>query len=165
MSLDTDKPADSRSSGLKLNRRHVLTAAGVIGTGLASASAYAAGDKMGERRGKPDRAYRKVMDLANECTATGRICMNHCLTSFQAGDTMLADCAASVYDMLSICDTFAAQLTTGSAYVAGFAVVCRQACEDCEVECRKHARHHSECRDSAEACEKLVKAIDKMMKV
>ncbi|MEA3275428.1 MAG: hypothetical protein U9Q81_09125 [Pseudomonadota bacterium] len=92
----------------------------------------------------------------------GQQCAAHCLVAFQEGDTSLADCARKVNEMLPICKAFSYQLASNSPYVKTLSAVCRQACEDCEVECRKHEDKHVECKDCAEACAQLVSAINRL---
>ncbi len=86
----------------------------------------------------------------------GERCIAHCLVSFQEGDTELADCASKVTEMLAICGGFSYLVAANSSYNKDYAAVCKQVCEDCATECRKHDQHY-ECKDCAEACEKLVK--------
>lgn len=92
-----------------------------------------------------------------------RLCLAHCLVSFEEGDTTLATCARSVHDMIPLCDAFAAQVTSNSQYIEGIAKVCRAACLDCEAECRKHEVDHVECRKCADSCVDLIAAIDGIM--
>ena len=92
----------------------------------------------------------------------GQQCIAHCLVVFQEGDTSLAECAAKVHEMQAICDAYSYLLAANSEYTRDYARICITACEDCEMECRRHD-HHIECRECAEACEKVVKLARKLL--
>jgi Cys-rich four helix bundle protein (predicted Tat secretion target) len=106
--------------------------------------------------------YPEALEAANDWSDKARLCLAHCLVSFQEGHTTLATCARSVNSMISLCDAFAAQVANNSNYINGIAEACRAACVDCEKECRKHEDDHVECKQSADACARLVAAIDKL---
>ena len=145
-----------------LSRRELLAGAGALSALLASGTALA-GDAPGHRHADHARRHPKVLKATNACVARGRQCVAHCLDVFREGDVTLADCANSVNQMVPICEAFSYQLATNSKYVKDLSAVCRQACKDCEEECRKHEDEHRECRDCAEACAALVRAIDRRM--
>ena len=153
-------PADYEAS--QISRRKILSGAGAIGAALASGLAYAADGSSHEHAHHSPR-HPDALDAANHCSQTGRLCLAHCFVSFEEGDTSLATCARSVHNMISLCDAFAAQVASNSKYIDGIATVCRTACADCEEECRKHENDHVECKQCADACAKLVAAIDEMM--
>ena len=98
----------------------------------------------------------------NDCVVKGQQCVAHCLVVFKEGDLTLADCANKVNQMVPICQAFSYQLAANSPYVKSLSSVCRQACNDCEDECRKHEDKHQECKDCAEACAQLVAEIDRL---
>jgi Cys-rich four helix bundle protein (predicted Tat secretion target) len=153
-------PANYEAS--RISRRKILSGAGAIGAALASGLAYGADGSSHEHAHHAPR-HTDALDAANQCSQTGRLCLAHCLVSFEEGDTSLATCARSVHNMISLCEAFAAQVASNSKYISGVATVCRTACADCEKECRKHEDDHVECRQCADACAKLVAAIDEMM--
>jgi Cys-rich four helix bundle protein (predicted Tat secretion target) len=106
------------------------------------------------------KAYKKHVALtaaANECTAKGEICISHCLETFMAGDTTMAECANAVQQMLPVCAAMAQLSTYDSAHLPALAKACIGVCEDCEKECRVHEEHQPECRDCADACAALIK--------
>lgn len=153
-------PADYEAT--QISRRKLLSGAGAIGAALAGGLAYAA-DGSSHEHAHHAPTHPDALDAANQCSQTGRLCLAHCLVSFEEGDTTLATCAQSVHNMISLCDSFAAQVASNSKYIDGIATVCRTACEDCEKECRKHEDDHVECKQCAAACAKLVAAIDEVM--
>ena len=134
-------------------RRTLLQAGAVLaGLGITGAQAETAGHA---HHGKPSG----LVKVAEECEASGRVCMAHCLESFKGGDTTLAACAASVEAMRPACDALAQLAALDSRHVKAFAPVCRDICLDCEKECRKHEKKHVVCKDCADACAKLVTAL------
>ena len=159
---DTALSAPANCEASQISRRKILSGAGAIGAALASGLAYAA-DGPGHEHAHHAPRHTDALDAANQCSQAGRLCLAHCLVSFEEGDTSLATCARSVHNMISLCDAFAAQVASNSKYISGIATVCRTACADCEKECRKHEDNHVECRQCADACAKLVAAIDEMM--
>jgi Cys-rich four helix bundle protein (predicted Tat secretion target) len=96
--------------------------------------------------------YEDLAESAAECVATGNDCLRHCLDSFVAGDTTLAACAKTVRDVISACAALETLALSNSPHVPAFAKAVLGVCMACEQECRKHAHHHAECKDCAEAC-------------
>lgn len=145
----------------QFTRRSLLTTTGVVGAALASGLAFSA-DAPGHKHADRSPRYLDAFNAANNCSGKARLCLVHCLMSFEGGDTTLASCASSINQMISLCDTFSSQVANISKYIDGIAEVCRAACADCEKECRKHEKQHAECRECADACADLVSAIDNL---
>ena len=143
-----------------INRRDLLLAMGAAATAAYTGSAVAAMPGHDHSKHKPQ--HEDVLRATNECTDKGQRCIAHCLVSFVEGDTELAECASKVHEMKAICDTFSYLVAANSEYTKDYAKVCIAACEDCENICREHDEHF-ECKDCADACQALVKAIKKSM--
>jgi len=141
-----------------MNRREVLLAMGAAATVAYTGSAAAAMPGHNHSKHKPQ--HGDVLDATNDCTDKGRRCIAHCLVSFIEGDTELAECASKVHEMQAICEAFSSLLTANSDYLKDYSKVCIDACNDCEKICREHDEHF-ECKDCADACQALVKAIKK----
>jgi Cys-rich four helix bundle protein (predicted Tat secretion target) len=157
----TDKdslPQKNNQPQSGMNRREVLLAMGAVATAAYTGSAAAAMPGHDHSKHKPQ--YSTVLDATNACTETGQLCIAHCLVSFIEGDTELAKCASKVHEMKTICGTFSDLLAANSEYTKAYANICISACEDCEEICREHDEHF-ECKDCADACAALVKAIKK----
>ncbi len=144
-----------------LSRRELLAGAGALGALFASGAALA-GDAPGHRHEDHAPRHPGVLEATNDCVVKGQQCAAHCLVAFREGDTTLADCASKVNEMLPICKAFSYQLAANSKYVKALSAVCRQACKDCEAECRKHDDKHVECKECGDACQQLVAAIDRL---
>ena len=139
-----------------ISRREIL-----LGIGAAATVAYAgvAASAMPEHdHSRHSAQLPDLLDAANNCLDKGRRCIAHCLVSFREGDVQLADCASKVHEMQAICGAFSYLLAANSEYVRAYAVICEQACKDCEKECRKHEKH-IECKACAEACADIVDQI------
>lgn len=93
-----------------------------------------------------------LVDAAFACVKVGQACEQHCLTLLGKGDTSLAECAASVGEMLVLCDALTRLAAQDSRHLRALAGVCGRACRDCEKACRKHEAHHAICKQCAEAC-------------
>jgi Cys-rich four helix bundle protein (predicted Tat secretion target) len=154
-----DTAAKSNESDSRISRRDLLAGAGALGAALA-AGVSAAGDSPGHRHEDHAPRHPDVLAAVNDCVVKAQQCSAHCLVAFQEGDTSLADCAKKVNEMFPICQAFSYQLAANSPYIKSLSAVCRQACEDCEVECRKHEDKHMECKECAEACKQVVAAIE-----
>ena len=137
-----------------MNRRDLIGAA-IAGASLVVASAEVfAADEGHEHAGHNHAAggYAKLAEVAARCVATGNICISHCIRTLASGDTSLAACAKSVYQMTAICDALARLAAANSGYLPEFAKIAHTACLDCEKECRKHENEHAECKACAESC-------------
>jgi Cys-rich four helix bundle protein (predicted Tat secretion target) len=159
----TDKNLKTQRDGERhggIARRDLLLAMGAAATAAYAGSATAAMKGHSHAHHKPQ--HEDVLKATNECTDTGRRCIAHCLVSFVEGDTELAECASKVHEMKTICDTFAELVTGNSEYAKEYSKICITACNDCEKVCREHDEHF-ECKDCADACQALVKAIKKSM--
>lgn len=143
------------------SRRDLLVGAGALGALLATGASLA-GDAPGHRHEDHAPKHPDTLAAVNDCVAKGQQCVAHCLVVFKEGDLTLADCASKVNQMVPICEAFSYQLAANSPYVKPLSSVCRQACKDCEDECRKHEDKHQECKDCAEACAQLVAEIDRL---
>jgi Cys-rich four helix bundle protein (predicted Tat secretion target) len=143
-----------------INRREVLLAMGAAATAAYAGSATAAMSGHDHSKHKPQ--HEDVLDATNDCTDKGQRCIAHCLVSFVEGDTELAKCASKVHEMQAICGAFSYLVAANSEYSKEYSKICISACEDCEKVCREHDEHF-ECKDCADACAALVKAIKKSM--
>ena len=156
---DSSVQRDSQpQNGIK--RRDLLMAMGAAATAAYAGSAAAAMPGHNHAHHKPQ--HEDVLSATNECTDKGRRCIAHCLVSFVEGDTELAQCASKVHEMQTICDAFADLVAGNSEYAKAYSKICITACEDCEKICREHDEHF-ECKDCADACQALVKAIKKSL--
>jgi Cys-rich four helix bundle protein (predicted Tat secretion target) len=136
-----------------ITRRNLLVGASAMVAAGTSDGVVTAAD---EHAAQPGAEHKELIDAARECVAAGDRCLAHCLAMFKAGDTSLAVCAQRVAEMLPACDAVAQLATLGAPRLGEFAVACRDVCDDCEKECRKHADTHPICKACADACARFI---------
>jgi Cys-rich four helix bundle protein (predicted Tat secretion target) len=170
-----DRPrGDEVAAGLR--RREVLAGATLLaGAALAGAGGAAAGEHEGHAaagaagagpRYSEAKAFKKrasVVKVTNECIARGQACLSHCMETFVAGDTTMAECARAVQEMLVTCQAFGQLAANDSVVLRPMAQACIAVCEECEKQCRVHEDHQSECRACADACADLVREAKKLL--
>jgi Cys-rich four helix bundle protein (predicted Tat secretion target) len=113
-------------------------------------------DAVAEPADAPNAA---LVRTALECAGTGELCLHHCFTEFAKGQTMLAQCAARVGEMVPVCRTLASLAALESSHLKAYAKICIDVCQACEDECRKHAAHAAICGQCADACAKVIAAL------
>ena len=99
-----------------------------------------------------DQGRMRVIEHAMDCVMKGEICIEHCLRLFKAGDTTVAECAATTHEMLASCTAMRQLATLDSRHLKDFMRVCVGVCEDCEKACREHENKHAECKACADSC-------------
>ena len=104
-----------------------------------------------------------LLQTSSECVKAGLVCIDHCLQAFAAGDSSLAACARSSDQMVSLCGTLAKLASVRSSFLPAMAKVALAGCQDCEMECRKHADKHPVCKTCAEACAACAAECKKMI--
>jgi Cys-rich four helix bundle protein (predicted Tat secretion target) len=96
--------------------------------------------------------HSKLIETASDCVRNGEVCIAHCLRLFTAGDTSVADCAKSTYQMTALCEALSRLAAANSEHLPGLARLAGSMCLECEKACREHEHHHAECRVCAESC-------------
>ncbi len=146
-------------------RRDVLLGAAVATT-LVAGTAFASSEHEHHHAGHgmmvSSERETSLIDAALHCVKSGEICNDHCIELVKQGDTSIAECLASVSDMLVTCAGLSRLAANQSAHLAAFAKVCIAVCKDCEKACAKHENHHAECRACAQSCRECIKACEKI---
>lgn len=146
-------------SSTNLTRRTILHSA-VAATMVAASGTTLASDHKHTHTTGPQ--HTELVNTALSCIDKGNACMNHCLQLFKVGDKSVAECAALVNEMLSMCNTLINLAANNSNHLVAFTKVCSAVCEDCEKECRKHEKHHAECKACADSCAECIKECNKL---
>ncbi len=102
-------------------------------------------------------ATSPLAEAAGHCLRTGEVCLNHCLDLLAQGDKEMAICGKAVNELIAVCATLQKLAATESKFLAKYAKLAAEVCENCEKECRKHEKKHRPCRDCAEACAACLK--------
>jgi Cys-rich four helix bundle protein (predicted Tat secretion target) len=129
--------------------------------GHAAGSAGAAGPRYSEAKAFKRRA--SLVAATNDCVSRGQACLSHCMETFVAGDTTMAECARAVQEMLATCQAFGVLAANDSVALRPMAQACIAVCEECEKQCRVHEDHQPECRECADACAALVREARKVL--
>ena len=143
-----------------MNRRDVLGAA------IGGVSVVMAMDKVFAEEHQHEHAasaHASLSEAARHCVSSGDACISHCLRKFAEGDTSLAACAKSVWQMTAVCEALARLASANSEHLAAFAKIAHATCLDCEKECRKHENEHAICKTCAESCAACAKECKKHM--
>jgi Cys-rich four helix bundle protein (predicted Tat secretion target) len=143
-----------------MNRRSVLGAA------IGGASLVMAMDKVFAEEHQHEHAASAnaaLSQAARHCVSSSEACLSHCLQLLTQGDTSLAACAKSVYQMSAICEALARLASANSEHLAEFAKIAHAMCLDCEKECRKHENEHATCKACADSCAACAKECKKHM--
>lgn len=105
---------------------------------------------------------KKLIEVSNDCIAKGNICLDHCIDLI-ASDKSMAACAKSVREMLAACNTLITLASSKSKHLKKYASVCIDICGACFVECKKHSKKHSQCRDCGLSCKACIKELQKFV--
>lgn len=138
-----------------MDRRNFITATGAAaGTLLLAREGQAAHHEHEHHHGtaKTGAAHDALVRATAECIGRGEVCLAHCIDLLATGDTMLAECAKRVNEMIALCGALRTIAAQDAPSLHALARVTDEVCQRCEEECRKHEDHHTQCRDCAEAC-------------
>lgn len=125
----------------------VAGAASVLGVTLGSATAAAS-----------TGAWAKVAETAAACQTTGDACVAHCIAELAKGNKAMAECLASVNDMLASTGALMKLASYGSKHAKAHAKACAEVCKECAKICEVHAKHMDVCKRCMEACQACEKA-------
>ncbi|MDX2309302.1 MAG: four-helix bundle copper-binding protein [Hyphomicrobium sp.] len=99
----------------------------------------------------------KLVDAAFDCQKAGQACIEHCIDLMASGDASLKDCMRSVEVMLPTIAALAKHAAFDSKRLKAVATLCRDICQDCEGECKKHEEKHALCKACRESCTACIK--------
>ncbi|TGJ99386.1 four-helix bundle copper-binding protein [Leptospira semungkisensis] len=102
-------------------------------------------------------------EASAQCIVKGRVCINMCVDVLSEGHTEMADCLRSVEETTALCEAFVTLSSLHSVGTKKLASLCLESCERCAAQCDKHADHHQECKDCAEACRNCIAEFKKLL--
>lgn len=108
--------------------------------------------------------HNNLVDAADECVATGKACLNHCLILLGDGDTSMKECSKNVNEMIPVCNAMATLALSDSKNLKAMAEVCLASCKDCKAACKDHINDHVECKDCYEACKNAIEIVEAYLK-
>jgi Cys-rich four helix bundle protein (predicted Tat secretion target) len=106
--------------------------------------------------------HQALIDAALNCVNRGEVCVNHCVTMLETGDTSLKDCLRTVSAMLPMCTALAPLAALDAKHLRDFAKVCIEVCTDCEDACKKHQDEHEICKACAQSCAECIEECKKL---
>ena len=140
-------------SGDRISRR-AMTSSLALGAG---AVAFAGASRESVAATAP--ASMDLVDVAARCTAMGERCHAHCVEVLGTGDSSLADCLRAVSVMMSVCAAVGRMAALESPRLSEVAKVALGTCDDCRIECEKHADMHAACKACGEACATMLETM------
>ncbi|MEE3329190.1 MAG: four-helix bundle copper-binding protein [Myxococcota bacterium] len=146
-----------------ISRRALLAgtaALAAVGVATSATSGQAAHHET--KSAKNGSARDALVRTAGDCLVTGELCQAHCQAMLAQGDTRLADCSASVSDMMASCSALMQLAAADSQYLPAMASLCNEILENCKTVCDKHAKH-AVCKACADACEACIQECKKVM--
>ncbi|MFW8591305.1 four-helix bundle copper-binding protein [Glaciecola sp. 2405UD65-10] len=147
-------------------RRKLISSLGLVTAAVATSPALAAIDGHGKHEakmpGKAAHKYDALIEATQGCIASGNVCLDHCIALVADDDTSIADCLRTTRAMLPALEAMVSLASSSNANLPAMAKVCLALCEDCRVECEKHAHHHAQCKACMESCEICIEACKKI---
>jgi Cys-rich four helix bundle protein (predicted Tat secretion target) len=148
-----------------MDRRELLMTMGVLSLG--SATVFAKDEtKVTKQSAGKNPHLDALIKASSECMQTGEICLSHCMRSLNDGDKSMAECNATVHNMLAICSAtmkVAAYQTSKPDMLKQLVQTCADYCQQCATACEKHAGHHAECNACMESCKKCADVCKKFI--
>jgi len=141
-----------------MERREVLkTVAATVAGAMSGAALAADHDHHHHDHGGMAMRNAGLIAASADCLKTGEACLAHCLYLLGNGDREMAACAQSVNELLASCTALMKLAGQDSKHVPAFAKLAAEICASCEKECRKHEKHHAECKACADSCAACLK--------
>ncbi|GGW64131.1 uncharacterized protein DUF326 [Winogradskyella epiphytica] len=99
--------------------------------------------------------YKEVIEACQKCLVDCRVCLTE-----MARRESVNDCPKCCIECMDACDVLIKMITSDSAYIKQYALLCAEICEYCADHCEEHNHNHCQacaksCRECAEACMKL----------
>lgn len=105
--------------------------------------------------------YTALEKTALHCVGTGNDCLRHCFSMFMMKDTSMAECADSVFQLVSTCNSLAALAAINSVHTGHLAKVVEMVCNDCKKQCDKFPKIDV-CKACGESCQKCAEECRKI---
>ena len=137
------------AQGDNRERREFVAGLGVVAAATAVAPGTFAQDHSQHSHG--GGANDGLVRTSSACVSTGDVCLTHCVDLLLQGDKSMADCAASVRQMLAVCNALLSLAAQDAPALRKIAAVALETCKSCEAECLKH-KSHAPCQACADAC-------------
>ena len=146
-----------------MNRRQFIGSTAAVSL-AAAASLAKAHDHHAHHHAAPaaTNPYEAARLAAGHCVAAGQVCLAHCISLLNQGDTSMKNCSVAANQMLALCGTLQNLAAQQSRLTPALAKVCIEACKQCAAACKEHAAHHAECKACYESCTACIKECEKI---
>ncbi|MEQ9366896.1 MAG: Csp1 family four helix bundle copper storage protein [Leptospirales bacterium] len=141
-----------------LSRKELLGRAG-IGAAVLMVGPLCAEQKPEHHGGHHEHAGSGLAGIAGDTASLGEECLTHCIDQLSKGDQSMTDSAHAVRDMITACTALSSFAAANSKHLNGYISLCKRVCVECRDECLKHAKHHTICKDCADACDRCLDAM------
>ena len=156
-----------KTDNSSVSRRAVLQTLGassalIAASTLTSASALAKDSASHSKSLTGDALKKAILEACSHCKQTSNVCIDHCIALVANDDTSIAACLAATRALLPVLDATISLVSADSKHQKAMVSVCLELCNDCRVECEKHAHHHGECKACMESCEQCIATLKKV---
>lgn len=138
-----------------MDRREILTNLGLITAAVPAISLFTGEAFAASAAVSPQDA---LIASASKCIETGLKCEKLCIETLSQGDKSMVECMTAIQQMLTMVRATAELAAQKSPMLTKMAGLCAAACEDCQKQCDKHAKHHDICAACSKACQDCIKA-------
>jgi Cys-rich four helix bundle protein (predicted Tat secretion target) len=139
-----------------MERRKLIL--GSVATLAATATSRRWGSVFGGATAFAASSHGKIIATAGQCLDTGLACITLCRKELAKGNKDMAECLATVYDMVAACESLRKLAANESPHLGAYARVCEKILADCARSCEKHAKHMAECDACMKACKECIEA-------
>lgn len=139
-----------------MERRKLIL--GSVATLAATATSRRWGSVFGGATAFAATTNGKIIATSGLCVDTGLVCITLCRKELAKGNKVMADCLATVYDMVAACESLRKLAANESPHLGAYARVCEKILADCAKSCEKHAKHMPECDACMKACQECIEA-------
>ncbi len=137
-----------------MNRRDIIKKS----IGGFSVAALAGASSFFESTAYAATSSDKIGETTSKCIAVGLKCLAHCQKSLAQGSNAMAECAASVSDMLAACEALQHLAASNSPHLKAMAKVCGDICKSCMTKCEPHSKTMDICKACMNACKECADA-------
>ncbi len=153
-----------KKNNLVERREFLIGATTTLAAAAIPSTASAMKEHKHEHKHHHHGVHQAIVDSAEECIATGKTCLTHCLVLLGEGDTSMAECSKNVNEMIPVCEALATLALSDSKNLNALAQVCVVVCKDCAAGCKQHINDHPECKDCYDACNQAIEVLEAHLK-
>lgn len=137
-----------------MNRRDLISSAGVVSTAFLAGAMQAHAESKGHAGHEHHHPakFKSLSESASKCALDGENNVRHCLEMVAMNDTSMAECLKLTYQTIAACRALETLAAVNSTYTPALAKIVEQVCTACKKECDKFLQYE-ECKAMSEACQ------------